>query len=104
MLVMQVAKHSPEACPAFMDKYKAVTLRWFESVESNCAKFGVKLVGFWNDHPSHTVYMLFEAPGMDALMRLMMTPETQSMMSFQVIRTFPVFDFKQTWDMIKSAH
>ncbi|OPY34970.1 MAG: hypothetical protein A4E32_00003 [Methanomassiliicoccales archaeon PtaU1.Bin124] len=103
MLVMQVAEHSPETCPAFMDRYRAVTLRWFEKVESNCAKFGVKMIGFWTDHPAHRVYMLFETPSMDAMMGLMMTPETQSMMSFQKIRSFPVFDFKQTWDMIKGA-
>ncbi len=103
MLVMQVAEHSPETYPAFMDKYRAATLRWFETAESNCAKFGVKMIGFWNDHPSHTVYMLFEAPSMDAMMGVMMTPETQSMMSFQKIKAFPVFDFKQTWEMIKRS-
>jgi len=103
MLVMQMAKHSPESCPAFVDKYRAATLRWFETVESNCAKYGVKMIGFWNDHPTHSVYMLFETPSMDAMMGLMMTPETQAMMSFQRIKTFPVFDLKQTWDMIKGA-
>jgi hypothetical protein len=90
MLVMQVAKHSPEACPAFSDKYRAVTL-------------GVKMIGFWTDHPTHKVIMLFDTPNMDAMMGLMMTPETQAMMSFQSIKTFPVFDFKQTWDMIKGS-
>jgi hypothetical protein len=103
MLVMQVAKHSPEACPAFSDKYRAVTLRWFEKAEANCAKFGVKMIGFWTDHPTHKVVMLFDTPNMDAMMGLMMTPETQAMMSFQSIKTFPVFDFKQTWDMIKGS-
>jgi hypothetical protein len=103
MLVMQVARHSPDSCPAFLDKYRAVTLKWFEKAEENCSKFGVKMIGFWNDHPSHTVYMLFETPSMDTMLGLMMTPETQAMMSFQSIKTFPVFDFKQTWDMIKGG-
>jgi len=103
MLVMQVAKHSPEACPAFSDKYRAVTLKWFEKAEANCAKFGVKMIGLWTDHPTHRVFMLFDTPNMDAMMGLMMTPETQAMMSFQSIKTFPVFDFKQTWDMIKGS-
>ena len=36
-------------------------------------------------------------------MGLAMTPETMAMMSFQRIKTFPVMDFKQTWDMIKHS-
>ncbi|MCG7840795.1 MAG: hypothetical protein MIO87_02670 [Methanomassiliicoccales archaeon] len=103
MLVMQVAKHSPESCPEYSDTYRAATLKWFETAEANCAKFGVKMIGFWNDHPTHISFMLFEAPSMEAMLGLSMTPETMAMMSFQKIRTFPVFDFKQTWDMIKSA-
>jgi uncharacterized protein with GYD domain len=103
MLVMQVAKHSPESCPEYTDKYRGVTLRWFETAEANCAKFGVKMVGFWTDHPTHTVYMLFETPSMEAMMGMAMTPETMAMMSFQNIKTFPVMDFKQTWEMIKHA-
>ncbi len=103
MLVMQVAKHSPESCPEYSDKYRAATLRWFETANANCAKFGVKMIGFWNDHPAHTVYMLYDAPNMEAMIGLMMTPEVMAMMAFQKFTTFPVFDFKQTWDMIKGA-
>ena len=103
MLVMQIAKHSPESCPEYSDKYRAVTLKWFETANANCAKFGVKMVGFWTDHPGHTVFMLFDTPNMDAMMGVMMTPETMAMLSFQSITTIPVFDFKQTWDMIKNA-
>jgi hypothetical protein len=103
MLVMQVAKHSPEVCPAYNDKYRAVTLKWFESAEANCAKFGVKMIGFWTDHPNHLVFMLFDAPSMEAMIGLSMTPETMAMMAFQSIKTFPVVDFKQTWDMIKHS-
>ncbi len=101
MLVMQVAKHSPEVCPAYNDKYKAVTLKWFESADRLCAKFGIKMVGFWTDHPNHHVFMLFDTPNMDALMGMSMQPEVVAMMAFQTIKTFPVMDFKQTWDIIK---
>jgi hypothetical protein len=103
MLVMQVGKHNPETCPAYFDKFRGATLKWFETAEANCAKFGVKMIGFWTDHPTHTVYMLFDTPNMDAMMGLMMTPETMAMMSFQSITSFPVFDFKQTWDLIKAS-
>lgn len=101
MLVMQVAKHSPEVCPAYDEKYKAVTLKWFESAEHLCAKFGIKMLGFWTDHPGHTVIMLYDTPSMDAFIGMTMQPEVVAMMAFQSFTTFPVMDFKQTWDIIK---
>jgi hypothetical protein len=47
--------------------------------------------------------MLFDTPSMEVLMGISMTPETKAMIAFQTKKTFPVFDFNQTWDMIKHA-
>lgn len=101
MLVMQVAEHRPEVCPVYNDEYKSVTLKWFESVDRLCAKSGIKMLGFWTDHPAHRVFMLYDTPSMDAMMGMSMQPEVVAMLAFQTIKTFPVLDFKQTWDIIK---
>jgi hypothetical protein len=47
------------------------------------------------------VFMLYDTPNMDALMGMSMQPEVVALMAFQTIKTFPVMDFKQTWDIIK---
>jgi hypothetical protein len=31
MLVMHITKHSPEACPAYDEKYREVTVKWMRT-------------------------------------------------------------------------
>ena len=101
MMVMQVTTHPAEQCPTHNPTYRDQTINWYEKIESIAAKFGVRFVGSYDDHPGHTVYVLYETPSMDNLMAMMMDPEAASPMSFCTGRVFPVFDHQQTLSMIK---
>ena len=101
MLLMMIAKHSPESCPALNPKYKAQTLAWFEKIPAIYAKYGIKQIGFWTDHPGHLVFSVYDAPSMEANMALMMEPVMHAMLEFQSMRIFPVLTGEETYKIIK---
>jgi hypothetical protein len=101
MLVMNISKHSPESCPAFEAKYRAVAVNGLEKLESLAAKHKVKVVGVWVDHPGHTMYAVYDTPSMDNLMGFSMEPEMMAVMSFQTSVMKPVITGKETLAIIK---
>ena len=101
MLVMQISKHSPENCPAFEAKFRAVAVNGLEKLESLAAKHKVKVVGFWVDHPGHAVYAVYDAPSMDDLMGFWMEPVMQATMAFQTSETKTLMPLSQTLAVIK---
>jgi hypothetical protein len=103
MLYMFVATHSPENCPALNPKYRERTLAWFEKIEDLYKKYGIKPIGFWNDHPGHTVYSIYDAPSQEANVALMMEPIMHAMLEFQTFRVFPVFTGEEIYKLIKQA-
>lgn len=97
---MQISSHAAEWCPDHEPKYRAITINWFNKVEPLAAKYGIKFLGSYTDHPMHEVYVLFDTPSMDVLMKFMMEPEMAVMMNFCKSRVFPVFDHKSTLALI----
>ena len=101
-MAMQVSKHPADLCPAYNDKYRALTIDWYENVEEISAKYGVKFLGSYDDHAAHTVFAMFDTPSMDDLMKLLAEPEVSAPMSFCTSRVFPVLDHQATLAMLKS--
>ena len=82
MYVMQISTHHPELCPAFNKETKKATLTVMQQMDSLLAKHGIKPAGMWNDHPAHTVYLIFDTPTMEDYLALLMEPEMMAMMAF----------------------
>jgi hypothetical protein len=99
--VMKISRHSPEACPAFVAKYKDVFLNAMEKDESLAAKHKVKIIGTWVDSPSHTVYSVYDTPSMEDLMDYSMEPEIMATMSFQISVIKPLKTAKEVAAAIK---
>ena len=64
MQFLQIAKHAPESCPFYNKKNGKEAMVWMENIEKVAAKYGVKIVGMWHDHPEHTAYIVLDAPNM----------------------------------------
>ena len=101
MYAMQVTTHPAELCPTHNPTYRELTVSWYEKIESIAERFGVRFVGSYDDHPGHTVYVLYDTPSMDNLMSMLMDPEAAAPLSFCQARVFPVLDHQQTLGMIK---
>ena len=103
MLLMMVAIHSPESCPASNPKYRPQTLAYFEKIETLNKKYGIKAIGSWTDHPAHTIYAVFDAPNMESTMALFNEPELQAQFAYQSVRIFPVITGEETYKIVKQA-
>ena len=101
MLGMQVTTHPAELCRTHEPKYRAQTVNWYEKVGPIAAKYGIKFINSYDDHFAHAVYVLFDTPSMDVMLKFMMEPEIMAPMDFCTGRIFPVFDHNQTLSMIK---
>ncbi len=72
-----------------------------ENADKIAAKYGIKIVGFWNDHPDHCVYIIYDTPSMDAMMGMAMDPMTMPLYSFQTMTTRPVLTANEVLAMMK---
>jgi len=98
---MQVARHTPETCPDYNEKYRKATVDWMENAPKIAEKYGVKIVGIWNDHADHTTYLVYDVPNMESFMGFAMDPLTMPMYSFQNISVRPVFGPQEMIQMLK---
>jgi hypothetical protein len=101
MFVLQISKHSPESCPDYHPEYKKIALTWGEKLEPLAAKYGVKVVGVYNDHAAHLVYAIFDTPKMENLMGLMMEPDIMAPLSFCTSQLKVVFSLPEIMAMMK---
>ena len=101
MFVMQVTTHPAELCPTHEPKYRALTVNWYEKVGPLAAKYGIKFLGSYDDHPGHPVYAIYETSSMDIMMQYLMEPEMLAPGTFCTGRVCPVFSHEQTLAMIK---
>jgi len=100
MLFMMVATHSPESCPAFNPKYRTITKNWAANAEAINKKYGIKTVGMWTDHGAHTIYGVFDAPNIEAVMGSFMEPVMHASLEYQTIRMFPILTMEETMKLI----
>jgi hypothetical protein len=100
MLVMEVIRHSAEACPAFNSTYRDVFTNWMDQVEPIADKHGIKFVGSWTNRLTHTMFVLFDTPSMDNMMEFSMEPEMNAVMAFSKARMFPVMDHQMTRSLL----
>ena len=101
MYVIKISKHSPEACPAFVEKFKDAFLNAMEKDETLAKKHDIKIIGAWVDSPSHTVYSIYDTPSMEKLMEYSMEPEIMATMSFQTSVLKPLKTAKEVAASIK---
>ena len=96
MYVMMIAKHSPESCPLFNEDIRKTYQGITQSYPETIAKHGVKLVGSWANFGTHTMYIVCDAPGMDAWMATINEPGSALGLSFMTAEFFPVMSWEES--------
>lgn len=104
MYVMQISKHTAESCPDYNPKYRDIGIAWFEKGPAIAAKFGVKIVNVWNDHPKHELYIVYETPTMEALMGFFMDPVCMATNAFNTSEIKMVMGPQEVLAMMKAGH
>jgi hypothetical protein len=85
MYVMQISAHRPDDCPAFNKESKKAMMAVMQQVDSLLPKYGIKLAGMWTDLGAHTIYNIYEAPGLDAYWAFLNEPDLMIWLSFNKV-------------------
>jgi hypothetical protein len=91
MHIMQITRHNAEVCPSFHEQNKQSTVALLQRFPALLEKYGIKIVGIWNDHPGHSVYNIYDIPDMQTFMGLSMEPEMVAWLAYNTGETKVVF-------------
>jgi uncharacterized protein with GYD domain len=64
-------------------------------------KHGIKVVGSWVSIPDHTIVMVYEAPNMEAMLKISMEPEVMAWIGYNNTETKPVMTLEETIKLLK---
>ncbi len=68
-------RHSVENCPMNNEKMKKMAIEIMDKMGALTKKHGIKMVGSWGVAPEHLNIIVYEAPNLDAFLKLQMEPE-----------------------------
>lgn len=102
MYVIKISTHNPEACPAFVEKFKDAFLNAMDKDEMLANKHDITIIGAWVDSPGHTAYSIYDTPSMERLLEYSMEPEIMATMSFQTSVFKPLKTAKEVAASVRS--
>lgn len=101
MLFLQTSRHSAESCPMHNEKVKKVFSDIMSKMEKLTKKHGIKLIGSWVSTPEHLSVMVYDAPSMEAMLKLSMEPEVMAWLSYNTTETRPVMTIEEVMKLLK---
>jgi uncharacterized protein with GYD domain len=91
----------PESCPLHNEKTKKTMMDLMAKMEKLAKKYGVKMVGNWVAIPEHLIVSVYDAPSMEALLKLSMEPEVMAWMGYNITETMPVMTLDEVQKILK---
>jgi len=101
MLFLQISKHSIESCPMHNEIVSKVFKDSMAKMDQLLKKYGVKMVGGWAAMVEHTFAAVYEAPTMDALLKLASEPEMMKFNEYNMTELIPVMTLEESIKMMK---
>jgi hypothetical protein len=96
-----ISKHSPENCLMFNAKARKVAMEAMDKSDALMKKHGVKSLGSWAVPNEHTSYYVYEAPSLDAFMKLGMEPAIMALSEFETMEIKPAMSIEEAARMLK---
>ena len=69
----------------FNEKTRQIHLNLLNKLESILKKYNTRMMGAWFVLPEHTLYEVFEAPGLDEFQKMAMEPEIVQWSAFNTM-------------------
>ena len=101
MLFLMISKHSPESCPYINEKVKKLTADGMAKADQMSKKYGVKTVGMWVSMPEHLTVAVYDAPSLEALMKVAMEPELMSVLMYSTTEIHPMMTIEESMKSLK---
>jgi hypothetical protein len=102
-IFLLIAKHSRENCPLFNRKARKVMMEAMDKSDGLMKKHRVKMLGSWAVPNVHTGYEVYEAPSLDAFMKLGMEPATMAMGEFNTMEIKAATSYEEVEQVLKHA-
>lgn len=64
-------------------------------------KYGIKVGGMWASMPDHTNIAVYDAPSLEALLKLSMEPEVMAWAGYNTTETKPIMTLEETMKFLK---
>ena len=100
-LFLQTARHSTESCPMHNEKAKKANVDVMAKLEQLTKKHGIKVVGAWVSLPDHLLVMVYDAPNMEAMLKLQMEPEIMDWLGYNTTEFRPVITAEESMKLLK---
>ncbi len=100
-LFLKIARHSAESCPMHNEKTKKALADLMAKTGRLTKKHGIKLVGSWTSMPEHLIVNVYDAPNMEALLKLAMEPEAMNWSAYNITETRPVMNTEEVMKLLK---
>lgn len=83
------------------EKVRKISIDAVNKLDKLMKKYGIKIVGSWTSMPDHTNISVYDAPSMEALLKLSMEPEIMAWMGYNDTETKPVMTLEETMKLLK---
>jgi hypothetical protein len=101
MLFLMISKHSSESCPFNNEKVKKLTAAAMAKSDKINKKYRIKTVGEWVSMPEHLMVAVYDAPSLEALMKVSMEPELMSVLMYSTTEIHPVITMEEAMKFLK---
>jgi hypothetical protein len=101
MLFLMISKHSPESCPFNNEKVKKLNVAAMAKSDQINKKYGIKTVGEWVSMPEHLMVAVYDAPSLEALMKVSREPELMSVLMYSTTEIHPVMTLEEGMKSLK---
>ena len=101
MLFLQISKHAPESCPMHNEKVKKASVDLMAKMDQLTKKHGIKVIGGWHSPGEHFFAVVYDAPNMEALLKLSMEPEVMTWSSYHTSEMRPVMTLEESMKLLK---
>jgi hypothetical protein len=96
-----ISRHSPESCWMFNEKTRQIHVNLLNTLESLLKKYNITLLGAWFDLPGHTLYEVFDSPGLEAFQNMAMEPEIVQWSAFNTMEIKMVSSVNDVMGLLK---
>lgn len=83
------------------EKVRKISIDCYNKLDKLMKKYGIKIVGSWTSMPDHTNISVYDAPSIEALLKLSMEPEIMAWMGYNDTETKPIMTLEDTMKLMK---
>lgn len=95
MYVMETSTHHAESCPVFNKDVRKATAAVIQKMPAVLEKHGIKSVGGWVNLGTHTSYLVYETPSLDAFWACLNEPGIADWLAFNTVKLEVVFSIEE---------